>query len=69
MNNIKISILKDGDNFAYIEFQSGNDPKVYNNTYGTTGYLFFEDVCKDIVESYQGEEIQIFINIKQKETN
>ncbi len=66
MNNkelIKISILKDGDRFAYMEYQSGNDPKVYNNTYGTSGYWSFEEVCEAVITTYKDFLIDVTINL------
>lgn len=54
---IKISILKDGDKYAYMEYQSGNDPQVYNNTYGTTGFLDLGEVLINIFGTYEGKEI------------
>ena len=62
---IKISILKDGDRFAYMEYQSGNNPKIYSNTYGTTGYWDLEDLIKDLQEMYseKGEEFILSINL------
>jgi hypothetical protein len=64
MNIIKISILKDGDKFAYMEYQNGNDPLVYNNTYGTTGFWDLEDLFKSLQETFpNGEEFILSINI------
>jgi hypothetical protein len=62
---IKISILKDGDKFAFMECQSGNDPKVYNNIYGTTGFYDLEEALKSIFETYKGETITLIDNINQ----
>ena len=60
---IKISILKDGDKFAYMEYQNGNDPLVYNNVYGSTGFWDIADVCQSIIKDYQGTAIEVTINI------
>jgi len=60
---IKISILKDGDKLAFMEFQSGNDPLVYNNTYGTTGFYDLDEVCVDIIKTYEHNLIKVYINI------
>lgn len=54
---IKISILKDGDKFAHMEFQSGNDPYVYNNTYGSTGFDDLGEVLDSIFTIYHDKEI------------
>jgi len=60
---IKISILKDGDKYAYMEYQGGNDPKVYNNTYGSTGFYDLTDVLEDVAKTYGDEEFILSINI------
>ena len=66
---VKISILKDGNdanignNFAYMEYQSGNDPKVFNDTYGNSGYWSFEEVCEAVVKTYEGMAIEVHINL------
>ena len=63
---IKISILKDGDKYAYMEYQSGNDPMVYNNTYGTSGYWTLAEVCESVIATYEGEQIEVHLNIPNK---
>lgn len=60
---IKLSILKDGDKYACMEFQNGNNPKVYNNTYGTSGYMDLEDLFLDLLNTYAGEEIILENNL------
>lgn len=68
-NIIKISILKDGDeatignDFAYMEFQGGNDPLVYNNAYGTSGFWSLEEVCEAVIKTYKGDLIEVHINL------
>jgi hypothetical protein len=63
---IKIAILKDGDKYAYQEYQSGNDPKVFNNTYGTSGYWTLAEVCESVLATYEGEQIEVHLNIPNK---
>ena len=60
---IKLSILKSGDTFAYMEYQNGNDPKVYNNTYGCDGFYDLEDLFKSILETYGNTEIILTNNL------
>ena len=64
-NMIKISILRDGNGYAYMEYQNGNDPKVFNNTYGTRGFYDWEDLMEDLKKTYSesGEEFILSINI------
>ena len=59
---IKISILKDEDKFAYMEYQNGNDPCVFNNTYGSGGFYDLEDLFKSLKETY-GDEFIVSFNI------
>jgi len=63
MKIIKISILKDGDKYAYMEYQSGNDPKVYNNTYGSTGFWDLGECLESILNTYEGDKIILTNNI------
>ena len=66
---IKISILKDGDgatignNYAYMEYQSGNDPKVFNDTYGSSGYWSLEEVFEAVIKLYNGKQIEVHLNL------
>lgn len=63
---IKISILKDPEDptkFAYMEYQSGNDPKVYNDTYGSSGFWDLGEVGEEIIKCYKDEVIMISVNI------
>ena len=66
---IKISILKDGNeatignDFAYMEYQNGNDPKVFNDTYGSTGHWSLDEVCEEIIKLYEGKLIEVHINL------
>ena len=59
---IKLSILKVGDKYAYMEYQTGNDPLVFNDTYGSNAYFDFLDVCGAIVRLYKDMEIIITDN-------
>lgn len=63
---IKISILKDGDKYAYQEYQNGNDPLIYNNVYGSTGFWTLAEVCESVVATYESELIEIHLNIPNK---
>lgn len=63
---IKISILKDGDKYAYMEYQSGNNPLIYNNVYGTSGYWDLAEVCESVIATYQNMEIIVTLNIPNK---
>ena len=60
---IKISILKDGDKFAYMEYQTGNDPKVYNNIYGNNVFFDLSEVLESIFKNYEGMEIILTNNL------
>ena len=60
---IKISILKDGDKFAYMEYQTGNDPKVYNSLYGNNVFFDLADVLESIFKNYEGMEIVLTNNL------
>jgi len=63
---IKISILKDGDKYAYMEYQSGNNPLVYNDTYGTSGYWTLAEVCESVIATYEDMPIEVHLNIPNK---
>jgi hypothetical protein len=65
-NIIKISILKDEDKYAYMEYQSGNDPLIYNDTYGNSGYWTLAEVCESVIATYEGHLIEIHLNIPNK---
>jgi len=56
-NTIKISILKNGDKYAYMEYQKGNDPRVFNDVYGSGWFDDLADVLESVFESYEGMEI------------
>lgn len=62
---IKLSILNDGDKYAYMEYQGGNDPKEFNGVYGTGGFWDLEDLFKSLLETYADEEIVITNNLKK----
>ena len=63
---IKISILKDGDGYAYMEYQNGNDPKVFNNTYGGSGFYDLQDLFQEIEKTYGGEEFILKFNLSER---
>lgn len=50
---VKISILKDGDSYAYMEYQNGNNPEVFNDTYGCGEFYDLEEVLKSIFDIYR----------------
>jgi hypothetical protein len=60
---IKISILKDGDKYGYMEYQTGNDPLVFNDVYGSGGFYDVEDIYASIIKNYEGMQIEVHINI------
>ena len=63
---IKLSILKNDDSFAYMEYQNGNDPKVFNNTYGDDGFLDLSELLESIFRNYEGMEIILTNNLEAK---
>ena len=63
---IKLSILKDGDKYAYVEYQNGNDPKVFNDTYGNSDYWTLAEVCESVIATYEDMEIEVHLNIPNK---
>ena len=60
---IKLSILNDRDKFAYMEYQNGNDPKVFNDTYGCGGFNDLEDLFLALLKTYGNEAIVITDNL------
>ena len=60
---IKISILKNEDKYAYMEYQGGNDPKVFNDTYGSGWFWDLADVLESVFKNYEGMEIVLTNNL------
>lgn len=62
---IKLSIIKDGDKYAYMEYQNGNDPKKFNDTYGCGGFWDLGELFEEILKTYQDTELIITNNLEQ----
>jgi len=64
---IKLSILNDGTGgFAYMEYQGGNNPKIFNDTYGCGGFWNLEDLFRALLKTYADEEIILTDNRGQE---